>query len=279
MGYAFPLNDMLVRAKVMGARRRIAADSDELAAMAGYPMDHWFSEVPFTMDKLGHTLWAYECTVTCGGYVKWGGTTLCMCRMPDSVPDTCLTDSTYKDPYDGKRYPTKVWSISSLLMPSIDAETGKEVDQTKSPPKTAVCFCFGGDGTAKILVNGVVKKVKVKDLSAGDYVFDGREYSKIIGVEHREEQVAMIKVHFDDGSAITMTEHHLLYNEQNELMQAGELKIGDKLLNDLVVVNVESNLYASPFNALTMSVRLRSTEWLHRAMCFRLNLLLQHIAF
>merc|ERR1712039_888907 len=119
------------------------------------------------------------------------------------------------------------------------------------------CSCFGEESVVKVLVDGVAQEKNMKDVFAGDYVFDGSDYSKIIAVERSEEKVQMIKVHLNDNSELTMTANHLLYNAQSELMQAGKLKVGDKLLNDLVVVGVEFGLYESPLNALTMSGKIQ----------------------
>lgn len=117
--------------------------------------------------------------------------------------------------------------------------------------------CFDESGIVNVLADGSVETRLLKDVFAGDYVFDGAGYTKVIAVEKGGNvKLEMIQLYFSYDSAITLTADHLLYNEQNEMIPAGDVQIGDKLLNDLVVTDVEYNLYKTPSTPLTMSGKI-----------------------
>jgi len=104
-------------------------------------------------------------------------------------------------------------------------------------------------------MDGAKEKRLLRDVRAGDYVFDGSEYTKVIGVERGSTELEMIKLHLND-SAITLTANHLLYNEDNELIPAGDFKIGDKLLGDLMIAHIEYKQYKLPSFPLTVSGKI-----------------------
>merc|ERR1719242_183391 len=118
------------------------------------------------------------------------------------------------------------------------------------------CCCFSGDEMVKIMQQGIVKEVRVSELAVGNYVFDGDEYSKIVAIETGYSAIKMMKLSLNDSMTLTLTSEHLLFDANHNSIHTKNIQIGDVLLNDLVVSNIEYNQFGIPFTPFTMSGKI-----------------------
>eukprot|EP01083_Nonionella_stella_P281197 956805_1 len=75
--------------------------------------------------------------------------------------------------------------------------------------------CYSDNGLINILNNKGIKEIKqIKDITVGDYVFDGNKYSKIyyIHSESHNKRIEMNKIKYGDhDNSLTLTGDHLVY--------------------------------------------------------------------
>eukprot|EP01084_Bolivina_argentea_P240764 404353_1 len=128
-----------------------------------------------------------------------------------------------------------------------------------------VCYCrdsscIGNSGTVLIKRgnsddNDDIMRLQLKDTNVGDYVFDGDEYTKIIFIERGTTPIPMITLHVQ-SSLITLTSDHLLYDVNNILVRSDMLRIGDILLNNMTIVDIEYNVFQVSATPLTISGKI-----------------------
>ncbi len=109
------------------------------------------------------------------------------------------------------------------------------------------CCCLGENDKA-LKKNGEVSLLK--DVVIGDYIFDGDSFTKVLTVEYGRQQ-NMMKMfltniqNISDETTVTLTGNHLLYDLNDELMTAKDVKIGDIIFNNYLVNKIENDLQHS----------------------------------
>eukprot|EP01083_Nonionella_stella_P070572 188912_1 len=147
-----------------------------------------------------------------------------------------------------------------------DDDTVNNTNQTDEPVITTTArpggggVCFGEDGFVDMVrLDGNPYKKQLKDVTVGEYVFDGEQYVKVIAVEIGDGYMVMMKLWMyhmhdrNDNTSIVLTEDHLIYAKDNTLIRAGDLALGDILYNEYVVYNIEYNVPSKPSTPITMS--------------------------
>eukprot|EP01084_Bolivina_argentea_P265526 450121_1 len=92
--------------------------------------------------------------------------------------------------------------------------------------------CFSDEDSVDVLGKGLTQ---LSDVSVGDYIFDGDDYTKIYFMATYQTMVPMKQIKFGDPAkehSITLTAHHLLYKEYNSLqvlVTSADIEIGDNL--------------------------------------------------
>jgi len=108
-------------------------------------------------------------------------------------------------------------------------------------------------------------EIYLKDLSIGDYVFDGNQFTKIYFIQKYENAVStkMIDIKFGNDQSVILTPQHLLYVNDDKLVTAESIKIGDLLsdgtYNDnhnYTVYDIEFLYNLHPINPITFSGNL-----------------------
>ena len=111
--------------------------------------------------------------------------------------------------------------------------------------------CFSDDQSVTILDpnTGNALSKYIQNVSIGDYIFDGQDYTKVIYVKKRSEKIKMIKLDLIDvndsniKTNITLTDDHLLYDQNMQLVRPDMIKIGDILQNNYMVIDITNNIY------------------------------------
>eukprot|EP01083_Nonionella_stella_P059360 155290_1 len=118
--------------------------------------------------------------------------------------------------------------------------------------------CFGEAGHVDMIADGNYYNKQLKDVTVGEYVFDGQQYTKIIAVERGDEYMVMMELfmHVEDkkeNTSIVLTEDHLLYNKKHALIRADEVQVGGVIYNEYVVYQIEYHVVSKPSTPITMS--------------------------
>ena len=118
------------------------------------------------------------------------------------------------------------------------------------------------------MVNTLNKgNIYIKDLSVGDYVHDGNDYTKVYFVQRfdKHDNVNMLDIKYgnpEDENSITLTPHHLLYYADGKApVISGDIKIGDRLYgdsnaNNYTVYEIKNVYNRHPVNPITASGNL-----------------------
>eukprot|EP01084_Bolivina_argentea_P282051 482721_1 len=125
----------------------------------------------------------------------------------------------------------------------------------------AVDCCFAENGVV-YLIDGSSKQLK--DVLVGDYVLDDDgHYTKVIAVERNRViklKMVTLYMHFTDNNglnenSITLTGDHLLYDNDNKLIAASKLIIGDTLYDNYTIYDIiETEEW--PATPITMSGKI-----------------------
>eukprot|EP01084_Bolivina_argentea_P296436 510555_1 len=119
--------------------------------------------------------------------------------------------------------------------------------------------CFSQNS---LLLNRNNNSIEMTNINIGDYIFDGDQYTKVIAIEKGagDIKVPMISLYLFKYNkyniltinSITLTPHHLLYNNNNSLISAADFQIGDVLYDNFTIYNI---LVSAEFsvNVVTMS--------------------------
>eukprot|EP01083_Nonionella_stella_P194626 717734_1 len=114
------------------------------------------------------------------------------------------------------------------------------------------------------------KRMHLKDLSIGDHVFDGNDFTKIYFIQHYDEMYLtnMYQIKYGDpalDNAITVTPAHLLYRDGEAVpVISDDINIGDDLFgfvntdmeNNYTVYDIQLLNDMHPINPITMSGHL-----------------------
>mmetsp|Transcript_22799 Transcript_22799/g.28045 ORF Transcript_22799/g.28045 Transcript_22799/m.28045 type:complete len:224 (+) Transcript_22799:129-800(+) len=91
--------------------------------------------------------------------------------------------------------------------------------------------CFEDEGVLIKLDEGKQVKSFVKDINIGDMVLTSKGFKKVIYIHAPNSNIKLpvLTIMCHNNVTLSLTPTHLLYNNNNELMEAKNAKIGDEL--------------------------------------------------
>lgn len=118
--------------------------------------------------------------------------------------------------------------------------------QPPTPVPTKTCLSEN-DYVIKRIDNDTHSHLELlKNINIGDYIYDGDVFTKVLTVERgpKQEMFEFVLSNINSvtkNKKVTMTSNHLLYDKNDELIAANDVKIGDMIFNDYVVNDISKD--------------------------------------